>query len=111
MNLSAAQMKALWEQKKDEELIRGSKRFQQCVKECVEAIEEIIEETDCDDTFVFVDVIRSIAEEAGIALKKKKGKRKGKSTGVSRANGNRKVNAYILLLTEERHLRFAEECF
>jgi len=99
MNLTASQLKALWEQKKQEEKNRGNARFNQMVEECKKEIERVIEET--DDEVAFVDVVREIAIQAGIALKVKT-KRKGKSTGVSREKGNRTVNGYMCILNEER---------
>lgn len=103
MNLTADEMKALWEQKKAEEKLKGNERFQQCVEDCTLLIEEKL--ILIPDDFAYEDVVRAIAMNAGIALKatkKKKGAKKGKSTGITRKSGKRNTNGYMLLLNEER---------
>jgi hypothetical protein len=104
MNLTADQMKELYEQKLADDALKGSERFQQCVADCTLLIEEKITEISAD-AIAYEDVIRAIATNAGIALKakkKKKGAKKGKSTGITRKSGKRNTNGYMLLLNEER---------
>jgi hypothetical protein len=96
-DLSIAQLKALLAKKEKEADLRNNEEFLAVVKELEACAREQVEETE----FTYDDVVRAMAENCGIAVKQKKGK-KGVSTGITRASGNRKVNAYMLLLNEER---------
>ena len=97
-NLSIAQIRAMLKKKEKEADLRSNEKFLAVVKELEAYGMEQVEETE----FSYDDVVRAMAENCGIALKQKKGKRKGVSTGITRKSGTRKVNAYMLLLNEER---------
>lgn len=98
-NLSIAQIRALLKDKEAQVAQRDSAEFKQKLEELTTFANELIEDT---TAIAYEDLVRAMAEECGIALKTKKGKRKRVSTEVTRKSGTRKVNAYMLLLNEER---------
>ena len=94
-DLSIAQLKALLAKKQKEKAdYTKSEEYKQHVEEGTALLKELAPGH-------FVELLRGMCVLNGISLKAK-GKRKGVSTGVTRASGDRKVNAYMLLLNEER---------
>jgi len=94
-DLSIAQLKALLAKKQKEKAdYTKSEEYKQHVEEGTALLKELAPGH-------FVELLRGMCVLNGISLKAK-GKRKGVSTGVTRASGGRKVNAYMLLLNEER---------
>lgn len=75
----------------------GDKHFKEAKSATIEIIDEFVREHSVDVPML----MRALCEHYEVKSLKK-GKRKGKSTGISRANGNRTVNGYMVLLNEER---------